>query len=164
MRSDITKEFNVIKIHQPVCIIYHHSFAVRKIDETFHLLFEAVTVVLNGFRCHHLTHIASSGRITNHSSSAADQCDWLVSCHLQTFHQTQCHEMSYMKAVCCGVKSNIKCCFSIVDQFFNFFFICYLGNQAAGNQFIVNCHRCSPFLFCIPRRGLYYRKVIRTFL
>ena len=34
--------------------------------------------------------------------------------------------MSNMKTVCGRVKSNVKCCLSIVYQFSDFFFICYL--------------------------------------
>ena len=48
-----------------------------------HLLFEAVAVVLNGFRCHHMTHIGKSGWITDHSGTATDQCDRSVSGHLK---------------------------------------------------------------------------------
>ena len=89
--------------------------------------------MLNGFLCHHLAHITSSGRIAYHSRTTTDQSDRFVSRHLQTFHQAQCHEMSYMKAVCGRIKSDVECCFSIVDQFFDFFFVGYLGDQTTGN-------------------------------
>ena len=48
--------------------------------------------------------------------------------------------MSYMKAVCCRVKANIKSCFSLVYHFFDFFLICNLRNEATGFQFFPNCH------------------------
>ena len=60
------------------------------------------------------------------------QGDRLVACHLQTFHQAQCHEMSYMKAVCGRVKTDIENGFSFVDQFFDLFFVCNLGDQTSG--------------------------------
>ena len=48
--------------------------------------------------------------------------------------------MSYMKTISGRVKADIKCCFSIVYHFFDFIFICYLGNQASGLQFFPYCH------------------------
>ena len=99
--------------------------------------------MLNGLRCHHLTHIGTSGWITDHGCTTADQRDWLVSCHLQTFHQTQCHKMSHMQTVSCRVKTDIKYCFSIVDEFLDFFLIGYLCDQTSGNQFVVKCHWVS---------------------
>ena len=49
--------------------------------------------------------------------------------------------MSYMKAVCCWVKSNIEYSLSVIDKFLNFFFICYLCNQSSCNQFVIYCHK-----------------------
>ena len=65
--------------NKPIGIVYQHCLAFSEIDETAHLLFETVYVVLNGLRCHHQTHIGTSGRITDHGCTAADQRDWLVS-------------------------------------------------------------------------------------
>ena len=53
--------------------------------------------------------------------------DRFVSCHLETFHQAQCHEMSYMKAVSGWVKTDVENCLSFVYHFTDFFFICYLA-------------------------------------
>jgi len=89
--------------------------------------------VLNGFLCHHLAHITSSGRIAYHSRTTTDQSDRFVSRHLQTFHQAQCHKMPYMQTVCSRVKPDVKSRFSIIDQIFNFFFVGYLGDQTTGN-------------------------------
>ena len=148
MGTDLTKKIDVIQIHQPVCIVDHQGFSVRKINETAHLLFEAVTVVLNCFRRHHLAHIGTSGRISDHTCTASDQGDRLVSCLLQTFHQAQRHEMSHMKRICSRVKTDVKSRLSIVNQFPDLFFVCHLGNQAAGNQFVVDFHFLS-LLFSI---------------
>ena len=89
--------------------------------------------MLDDLRSHHLTHICTSGWVTYHTGSAADQGDRLISCHLETFHQAQCHEMSYMKAVSGWVKTDVENCLSFVYHFTDFFFICYLGDQASGN-------------------------------
>ena len=43
------------------------------------------------------------------------------------------HEVSYMKAVCGRVKTNVKSSFSVVDQIFDLCFVSYLGDQASGN-------------------------------
>ena len=48
------------------------AYSLSEIDKPLHLLFEAVTVVLDGFRCHHLTHVGTSGRITDHCGTATD--------------------------------------------------------------------------------------------
>ena len=40
--------------------------------------------------------------------------------------------MTYMKAVCGRVKTDIENSFSFVDQFFDLFFVCNLGDQASG--------------------------------
>ena len=114
MSSHFTEKFHVVQIQQPVCIIDHKRFSIRKINKTLHLFFEAVDIMLNCFLCHHLTHIGSSGGITDHSGSAAKKCDGTVSCHLKTLHQAKRHKVSYMKAVCSGVKANIKSGFSII--------------------------------------------------
>ena len=149
MRSYLTKYIDVVQIKQPICIVYHKRFSIREIDETAHLLFEAVTVMLDLLRCHHTSHISSSGWISDISCTTTDQCDWLVSCFLQTFHQAQCHEMSYMKTVCCRVESDIECSLSIIYKFFDSLFICYLGDQASCLKFFINSHLSSPSLFVL---------------
>ena len=82
---------------------------------------------------HHLTHIGTSGRITDHCGTAADQSDRFVACHLETFHQAECHKVSDMKAVCGRVEANVENGLSVVYEFFDLFFIGYLGDQTAGN-------------------------------
>ena len=50
--------------------------------------------------------------------------------------------MSYMKAVCCWIKSNVKCSLSIVNKFFDKCFFCYLRNMTSCNLFVIKCHFC----------------------
>ena len=144
MRAYIAKQIYIIKIQKPVCIVDHQCFTIGKIDETGHLFLEAVNIVLDGFFGHHLTHICSSGRITDHTGTAAEKCNRAVACHLQTFHQAECHEMSYMKAVCGRVKADIESSFTVVYHFFDLIFVCYLGNQASRLQFFPYCHNSIP--------------------
>ena len=106
--------------------------------------------MLDRFFCHHLTHVGSSGRIADHRCTSADQGNRFIAGHLQTFHQTKCHKMSYMKAVCRRVKTDVENSFSIIYQFLDFFFVCYLRDQSAGNQFVIYFHFGSPFFcFCV---------------
>ena len=78
MRSDITQYFDIVQIHQPVSIVYHEGFSVGKINEAFHLFFETFAIVPDGLHSHHLTHVSSSGWISDHAGAAADQGDWFV--------------------------------------------------------------------------------------
>ena len=145
MCADFTEQFYVVQIHQPVCVVDHKCLAIGEVDEFTHLLLEAVTVMLDGLYRHHGTHIGTSAGVADHAGTAADQGDGLVACHLQTLHQAKCHEVSDMKAVCRGIKADIEGCFAVVDEFFDFFFVCHLRDQAAGNEFVINCHAFSPF-------------------
>ena len=78
MRADLPKQLYVIQIEQPVCIVDEKRFVIGKIDETAHLLFEAVNIVLNLFRCQHFPHIRFAGRIPDHTGAAAQKGDGLV--------------------------------------------------------------------------------------
>ena len=146
MSTYLTEKLYIVKVHKPVSIVYHKSFSIREIDETAHLLLEAVNIVLDGFFCQHLTHIGPSGRVTDHSCSAAEKGDRTVSCHLQSLHQAKSHEVTYMKAVCCRVKANIECGFPVIYHLFDLVFVCNLCDQATCFQFFPNCH-CSFLLY-----------------
>ena len=103
--------------------------------------------MFNVFSGQHLSHIGSSAGITDHGCTAADQCDRLISCHLQSLHQGQRHKMTRRQAVCSTVKADVKGCFSVVDHFTDLFFICHLCKQAPCLQFFINSHFVSSFLF-----------------
>ena len=95
--------------------------------------------MLNGFRCHHLTHIRSSRWVSDHRCAAANQSDRFISRHLKTLHQAERHKMANMKAVRCRIKSNIERCLSFIDQTADLLFVCYLCNQASCYKFFVQC-------------------------
>ena len=140
MSTYFTQDLDVVQVEQPVSIVYEQCLVIRKVYETAHLLFEAVYIVLDRLLRHHLAHIGTTGRITDHGCTSTDQGDWFVSCHLQTLHQAQSHEMSDMKAVGSRIKSDVECCFSVVDEITDLSFVRYLRDQPAGNQFIIKCH------------------------
>lgn len=125
---------------KPVCVVEHHSFFLAKLDETLHLTFEALCVVVDLLAGQHFSHIGSSGRVTDHGGAAADQGDRFVSCHLHPFHQGQCHEVTCGQTVCGAVESDIERCFSIVYQVSDFIFVGYLCQKASGDQFVINLH------------------------
>src|SRR5699024_2877845 len=147
MRPDFTEKLDIVQIKQPVSIVHHKRFSLREIDKLAHLLLKAVTVVLNLFRCHHTSHICSSGRITDISCSSSDQGDRLISRFLKAFHKTQRHKMPYMKAVSSRIKSDIEYRFPVIHQFSDFFLIRHLGDQSSRLKFFINSHLSSPFLF-----------------
>ena len=112
--------------------------------------------MLNRLLRHHLAHIRSAGWISNHSGSAAKKSNGTVPRHLQTLHQAERHEVAYMKAVCSGIKADVKSGFPLVYHFFDFFFVCYLGDQPSGFQFFPNCHFISS---CVSLNSfLFYEK------
>ena len=48
--THVTEKINVIELQEPIGIVDHNGLSLSEIDEPLHLLFEAVTVVLDGFR------------------------------------------------------------------------------------------------------------------
>ena len=126
--THVTEKINVIELQEPIGIVDHNGLSLSEIDEPLHLLFEAVTVVLDGFRGHHGTHIGAPRRISDISGAAAHQNHGTVARHLQTLHQAQRHKVPHMQAVRCGIESNVKRGLSCVDQLSDFLFIRHLGD------------------------------------
>ena len=108
MNADIANEFNIIQIQKPVSIISHDSFSIGKIDQARHLFLEAAHIVVDDFFCHHLAHVTFARGIPYHSCSASEESDRDMSGPLHMSHNHNLHEMPYMKAVCRGVKPDIK--------------------------------------------------------
>ena len=143
--AHLPQQVDIVQLQQPVRIIEHHSLAVAKLNEPFHLLFETVTVVLNRLRGHHGTHIRPAGGVADIAGAAANQCDRAVARHLEPLHQAQRHKVSHMERIGRGVKANVKHGFAVVHQLPNFLLIRDLSNQLAGLQFLINLHCFSPF-------------------
>ena len=133
MCTDFTKHIYIIQIHQPIRVVDQHCLVLTELDEAAHLFLEALNVMVDRLSCHHLTHVGTSGWISDHGGSATDQSDRLVSCHLKSLHQAECHKVSYVQTVCSRIKSDVEYGFAVVDQFFDFFFVGYLRDQTAGN-------------------------------
>lgn len=131
--AHLAEELDVVQSQEPLGVVHHHGLALGEIDETAHLLLEAVAVVLDDLWGHHGAHIGTAGGISDHTGAAADQGDGTVARHLQALHQAQGHEMSHMQAVRRGIESDIEYGLTFVDHFFNLFFIRHLGDQAAGD-------------------------------
>ena len=131
MRTYLSQKLHKVHISKPVRIVYHQCLPLGEVNETAHLLLKAGTVMVNHFGGHHLPHIGTTGRISDHTGSASNQGDRLIACCLQTLHQAQRHKVPYMKRIRSGVEANIKDCLSFIDHFSDFFFICNLGNQSS---------------------------------
>ena len=140
MCTNFTKHINIVKPQKPVSVVNHNCLVVAKFYKAFHLLFKAVTVVLNGFCCHHATHIGSARRVTNVCSTTTYKNYRFIACHLQTLHKAKCHKMTNMKAVGSRIKTNIKGCLTVVYHFSYFFFVCNLRYKSAGYKFFINTH------------------------
>ena len=96
--------------------------------------------MLDCLRCHHLTHICSTGRIPDHSSTAPDQSDRLITSLLQSLHQAQCHKMSNMQTIRRRIKPNIKRSLPVIHQIPDKRLIRNLRNQSSGLQLFINTH------------------------
>ena len=143
-RSDLTHEIQEVQITQPVGVIDHLGLARSELDETAHLLLEALTVMIDLLDGHHLTHIGTTGRVTDHTGTTADQGDRLIAGLLQTLHQGQCHKVTYMQRICRRVKADIEGRLPVIDQITNLLLIGNLRNQSSGYQLLINTHfTCS---------------------
>ena len=97
----------------------------------------------NGLPGHHGAHIGSAGGVSDHRRAAADEGNGLVTRHLQALHQAQRHKMTHMERIRRRVEANIEGRLAVVDHLTDLFFICHLGDQAAGNEFVINFHFLS---------------------
>jgi len=138
--ANLAKQLNVVQVQQPIGVVDHAGFAIAKLDELLHLALEAICVVIDVFLSEHLTHIGTTGGVTDHGGAAADEGDRLVAGHLQALHKAKSHEVTYMQAVCGTVKTNVEGCVTGIDKIGNLFLVSYLGNKTAGNEFFINSH------------------------
>ena len=140
MNADITDEFNIIEVAEPVGIVDHQSLVGSEFNEAAHLLLEALAVVVDLLDRHHGPEILSSGRVSDHTGTAADECDRLVAGLLQTLHQKQGHKVTDMKRVGGRVKTNIESRLAVVDQVSDLILVCQLGQKPSCLQFLKNMH------------------------
>ena len=108
LRTDIPHKIDKVQVTEPVAVIDDQRFAIIKIEETGHLLFDAFNIPVNGFHGQHFSHIGFSGRVTNHGCSAAHKRDGLVTRPLHMSHGHDRNIVPDMQAVGGRVKSYIK--------------------------------------------------------
>ena len=106
--------------------------------------------MLDCLRCHHLTHICSTGRIPDHSSTAPDQSNRLIASLLQSLHQAQCHKMSNMQTIRRRIKPNIKRSLPVIHQIPDKRLIRNLRNQSSGLKLFINTHFSTFLSFSKP--------------
>ena len=143
--AHIPEHFHIVQVQQPIGIVNHQSLALGEVNEPLHLALEAGSVVVDVLLGQHLAHIRPAGGIADHGGTAANQSDGFVAGHLQPLHQGQGHEMACGEAVGGAVKANIEGGLAVVNHFLDFFLVGHLGDEAAGNQFFIECHNLYPF-------------------
>ena len=149
MGADVPDKLDVIEVAEPVRVIDHHGLAFTELDEAAHLFFEAFTVMVDLFDCHHGTQVSPAGGISDHACAAADQSDRLVARHLQALHQQKGHEMAYMQGIRRRVKADIEFGPAVVDQIPDLVFARDLCQQAPCLQFFIDFHVLSNLSFCL---------------
>ena len=146
MRTDISQEFDIVELAQPVPVIHHDCPIIREIDETRDLLAEAVAIMTDGLICHHLAHVRAPRGITNGSGAASHETDRTVS---RTLHVGHCHErdqMACMEAVCRRIKSRIKGNLFLTEQLAQPFLIGALCKKSAFLQYVNGVQYTTSFL------------------
>ena len=144
--AHIAQQIDIIELQEPVGVVDHDGLVVAEFNEAFHLMFETLTVVLNGLRGHHGAHIGTAGGVADIAGAAADQDDRTVPCHLQALHEAESHKVTDMQAVCRGVKADIKGRLTVVDELFDLFLVSHLSDEPAGNEFVINGHFLFSFI------------------
>ncbi|MPN41815.1 hypothetical protein SDC9_189370 [bioreactor metagenome] len=102
------------------------------------MMFEAMAIFLYGLRSHHLTHIASAGRITHHCSTIPEQNDGGMSVFLHIHHDYDLHEMPHVQRVCSRIKSYVELYFFPAKHTAYLFFLGALLDEASFLQHIKN--------------------------
>ena len=145
--TDLAQKLNIIEIEQPVGVVDHDGLVLAEFDEAFHLVAEALGVVVDIRLGEHLTHIGAARGIADHRGTPADERDRLVAGHLQAFHERERHEVTGRQAVRRAVKADIKASLSVVDQVVDLLLIGDLRDKAAPDKLFVNLHQSVSFLF-----------------
>ena len=133
----LSENVNIVKVKEPVAVVYKNSLVLGKVDESCHLLLEALNIVVDGFGSHHFSHIGLARGVAYHCGAAADKHDRLVSCHLKSFHKAKRHKVTNVKAVRCGVKADVEGSLSVVYHLADFLFIGYLSDKPSSGKFFV---------------------------
>jgi len=128
MHAHLTQKINIIQIQKPVAVIGHDSLSFGKINQAGHLFFETGDIVVDFFFRQHFAHIRLSGRVADHSRSAAEQRDGRVPRSLHMRHDHNLHKVTDMQAVSRRIEPDIKRGSVIVEKILNFLLIRHLGN------------------------------------
>ena len=136
MDAHLPQELHIVELHQPIGIVDHQSPPLGKVNETGHLLLEAVNMMGDDLRGQHAAHIRFAGGIADHTGAAAHQGDGAVPRSLHMRHHHHLHKMPHMQAVRCGIKADVKSDRPLPQQFPYSLFIGGLSDDAPVLQFI----------------------------
>ena len=106
--ADIAHKLDEVQVAQPVAVIDDDGVSFAEIQETGHLLFDALHVAVNGFRGQHFPHVRLAGGIADHGGSAAHQGNRLMAGPLHMRHRHDRDVMADMQAVRGGIKTDVK--------------------------------------------------------
>ena len=67
----VPQQVDIVQLQEPVGIVDHNGFPFSKINETLHLLFKAVAVMLDRFWSHHRAHVRSTRWVANVTGAAS---------------------------------------------------------------------------------------------
>ena len=145
MRSYIPQQLNVVQLAEPISVVDNQSLVIAEIKKSSHLLLEAIAIVLNILVGKHLAHIGTTRWITYSTSTAAYQANRTMTCSLHMGHNHQAQKMTYMKAVCCWIKTYIEGYLLVSQHLPHFVLVGALGNIASFLQYIKNT--CTHFIY-----------------
>ncbi len=99
MTADVTQEFDVAKLKQPIGVVGHYGVlgAVAKVEEIGELLLYAVDVYGDALDGQKLAGLVLEGRITDHAGAAAHQRDGAMAGLLHPVQHHDLHEMADME-------------------------------------------------------------------
>ena len=144
MYADLAEKVDIVKVAEPVCVVYEYRLAVGNVDKARHLTLKALDVVRNGLLCHHAAHIALARRVAYHSGTAAENSNGAVSGALHTRHDKHLHHVTDVKAVRSGVKSDIKGRAALLEQLRYRLLVGALCKQSSRLKILNYVHLSSP--------------------
>ncbi|MND62101.1 hypothetical protein D3C80_533740 [compost metagenome] len=133
MTANITQEFEIIDVTQPVGIVDHHSVgrAITKGQVICKNAFDTSDVLGNGIFGHQLARFILEGWVADHACAATHKGYSPVSGLLQPMQHHDLDQATSVQAWCCWIKANISCHGFLDQQFIEAAFIRHLMNEAA---------------------------------
>ena len=159
MSADVSHEFQVVDVAQPVRVIdadglagsgflvlaalAQDAFAGNvlplfvELQELVEQLLEGSAVLVDLLRGHHGTGVGAAGGVAQHGGAAADEDDRSVAVFLHVHHDDDLHKVAYMQAVRRGVEADVELYLLLAQQLADAFVVRGLFDKAALFQHVV---------------------------